>query len=155
MEAFELLYKRFSTAIFNYLLKLVGNWALAEDLLEETFIKLYKSNLDQRGKLENWLLRVATNLSYRAIRKRNYENTDCDEETFRYEQNLEQKIGNRITIQKTLLKIPETQRVVIILKFYHGMKYKEIAEILGCPLGTVKTRMHNGLKKMHEFLAKN
>jgi RNA polymerase sigma-70 factor (ECF subfamily) len=53
------------------------------------------------------------------------------------------------------MEIPEKQRTVIVLKFYQGFKYSEIADILGCPLGTVKTRMHKGLKRLKKSLAKD
>ena len=154
-KAFELLYNHFNTNIFNYLLKLLGNWDLAEDILEETFIKLYESNLEERGKLKNWLYRVATNLSYKALRKGSnkivdYENLIMKEDNFK-----EEDLLAKIQIRKALMKVPETQRIVIILKFYQGMKYKEISEVLGCPLGTVKTRMYEGLKKMQKLVKKD
>ncbi|MCK4233499.1 RNA polymerase sigma factor [candidate division WOR-3 bacterium] len=150
-KAFESLYNRYSARIFNYLLKLLCNWDLAEDILEETFIKLFVSNLVENGKLKNWLFRVATNLSYKTLRKMRNEISD-------YKCILKEKhnpcidVIRKVHIQKALMKVPETQRVVIILKFYQGMKYKEISEIIGCPLGTVKTRMHQGLKKMQKIL---
>lgn len=154
-KAFESLYNRFSAGIFNYLLKLLGNWDLAEDILEETFIKLYESNLEERGKLKNWLFRVATNLSYKALRKKSNEITDYKVFIMKEENNPGENVIRRIQVQKALMKVSETQRIVIILKFYQGMKYKEISEILGCPLGTVKTRMHEGLKKMNKLLKKD
>ncbi|TES90526.1 MAG: sigma-70 family RNA polymerase sigma factor [Candidatus Cloacimonadota bacterium] len=154
-NAFESLYNRFSASIFNYLLKLLGNWDLAEDILEETFIKLYESNLEERGKLKNWLYRVATNLSYKALRKGSnkivdYENLIMKEDNFK-----EEDLLAKIQIQKALMKVPETQRIVIILKFYQGMKYKEISEVIDCPLGTVKTRIYEGLKKMQKLVKKD
>ena len=153
-KAFESLYNRFSNRIFNYLLKLLGNWDLAEDILEETFIKLYESNLEERGKLKNWLFRVATNLSYKALRKKNNEITHYEPLVMKEKTNPGEDVMRRIQVQKALMKVSETQRIVIVLKFYQGMKYKEISEILGCPLGTVKTRMHEGLKKMQKLLKK-
>lgn len=153
-KAFDSLYNRFSNRIFNYLLKLLGNWDLAEDILEETFIKLYESNLEERGKLKNWLFRVATNLSYKALRKKNNEITHYEPLVMKEKTNPGEDVMRRIQVQKALMKVSETQRIVIVLKFYQGMKYKEISEILGCPLGTVKTRMHEGLKKMQKLLKK-
>ncbi len=135
------------------MLKLVGNWDLAEDILEETFLKLYKSDLEEKGKLKNWLFRVATNLSLKALRTRKYEIMDCDGLFAKQRENANEDLETHIEVQKTLMKIPETQRVVIVLKFYQGMKYKEISEILGCPLGTIKTRMYHGLKKMKKLLS--
>ena len=132
-------------------MKFLGNWDLAEDVLEETFISLYKSNLEERGKLKNWLFRVATNLSYKVLRKRSHEITDCECPCLKKGNELED-VTKRIEVQRALMKVSEKQRIVIVLKFYQGMKYKEISEIVGCPLGTVKTRMHTGLKRMQKLL---
>lgn len=130
----------------------MGDWHLSEDILEETFIRLCKSTLEERGKLKNWLFRVATNLSYKTLRKKNYQIADCNKIAETLKCDFQERITKRIEIQRSLMKLPEAQRVVIVLKFYQGMKYEEISEILGCPLGTVKTRMHNGLKKMRKLL---
>lgn len=126
---------------------------MAEDILEETFYRLYKSNLKKSGKLKNWLFRVATNLSYKINRKRKQETTN-PENSF-VKTNPEEQIETRILLQNALMKIPEKQRIVVVLKFFQGMKYREIAEILQCPYNTVKTRMHGGLKKLHKLLKKD
>ncbi len=98
---------------------------------------------------------MATNLSYKALRKGSnkivdYENLIMKEDNFK-----EEDLLAKIQIQKALMKVPETQRIVIILKFYQGMKYKEISEVIDCPLGTVKTRIYEGLKKMQKLVKKD
>jgi RNA polymerase sigma-70 factor (ECF subfamily) len=155
-KAFEALYLRYSAEIFNYALKLLGNRDLAEDVLEETFIRLFQSNLSETGKLKNWLYRVATNLSYKSMRKRKYE-IETSETTLEHLKRSppDDRIILNIQVRGTLMKIPEKQRTVVVLKFYQGMKYREIADLLGCPLGTVKTRMHEGLKKLRSILRRD
>jgi len=81
-------------------------------------------------------------LSYDCVTKKDEHNPDID-------------VIRKIQIQKALMRLSEPQRVVIILKFYQGMKYREMSEIIGCPLGTVKTRMREGLKKMQKLLEKD
>jgi RNA polymerase sigma-70 factor (ECF subfamily) len=133
-------------------LKLVGNRDVAEDILAETFIKLLNSNLSKRGQLKNWLYRVATNGAYKLFRTQKQEQP--------LNQNHERIMRNptrydfekSVTVQKALLKVPEIHRTVVVLKFYQGFKYSEIAEILGCPEGTVKTRMHKGLQMLRKSL---
>jgi RNA polymerase sigma-70 factor (ECF subfamily) len=134
---------------------LTGNRDLAEDILEETFCRLYKSDLKKEGKLKNWLFRVATNLSYKTNRKRKHEISNPENTVIKTKINPKEQIEKRILVQKALMKIPEKQRIVVILKFFQGMKYREIAEILNCPHNTVKTRMHGGLKKLHKLLKKD
>lgn len=60
-------------------------------------------------------------------------------------------ITKEFEIQKLLNKLPENQRVVIVLKFYENMHYQEIADVLCCPLGTVKSRMHEAIKNMRKL----
>lgn len=135
------------------MLTLLGNRDLAEDVLEETFIRLFQSNLSETGKLKNWLYRVATNLSYKCMRKRKHE-IATRETQLQYLQRSQpdDRILSSIQVRRDLMKLPEKQRAVIVLKFYQGMKYREIADLLGCPLGTVKTRMYEGLKKLRKIL---
>jgi RNA polymerase sigma-70 factor (ECF subfamily) len=155
-QAFEMLYRTYNREIFNYALKVLGNRDLAEDVLEETFIKLFQSNLRESGKLKNWLYRVATNLSYKCMRRRRRELTGSEAYLERAPgERHDERILARIHIQRKLMKIPEKQRMVIVLKFYQGLKYSEIADVLGCPLGTVKTRMHDGLKRLRRAFEKD
>jgi RNA polymerase sigma-70 factor (ECF subfamily) len=154
-HAFEVLYHHYSGIIYNYLLKLVGNRDLAEDILAETFIKLLNSNLTKKGTLKNWLYRVATNAAYKTFR--------TTRKDLFLDRNVEKMVSNpsghdyerTVTVQKALLKIPEIHRSVVILKYYQGFKYREIAEILGCPEGTVKTRMQKGLQLLKKLLKKD
>jgi RNA polymerase sigma-70 factor (ECF subfamily) len=125
-------------------------------VLEETFIRLFQSNLEETGKLKNWLYRVATNLSYKSMRPRKHEITIGETQLEHLKRSPpDERIISNIQVRGTLMKIPEKQRTVIVLKFYQGMKYREIAELLGCPLGTVKTRMHEGLKKLRNILSRD
>lgn len=155
-KAFETLYHEYSSEIFNYVLKVLGNRDLAEEVLEETFVRLFRSDLEETGKLKNWLYRVVTHLSYRLMRlkKRELCGSEAHPERMRSPSH-EEGVLSRVQIQRALMKIPEKQRTVIVLKFYQGCTYAEIAEILGCPLGTVKTRMHGGLKRLKQSLAKD
>jgi RNA polymerase sigma-70 factor (ECF subfamily) len=151
-----MLYHEYSAEIFNYALKVLGNWDLAEDVLEETFIKLFQSNLEETGKLKSWLYRVATNHSYKMMRHRKREISGSETQLKGlHKASHDEATLSRVQIQRTLMMIPEKQRTVIVLKFYQGFKCTEIAEILGCPLGTVKTRMREGLKRLKQSLAKD
>jgi RNA polymerase sigma factor (sigma-70 family) len=90
------------------------------------------------------------------MRKRKYE-IETSETTLEHLKRSppDDRIILNIQVRGTLMKIPEKQRTVVVLKFYQGMKYREIADLLGCPLGTVKTRMHEGLKKLRSILRRD
>lgn len=153
-KAFEELYRRFSLGLFNYLVRLMSDWHHAEDILVETFSKLAHSNLKEKGSLKAWLYRVATNQCYKLLRKRKGE-VSFSEETFRQQINDPiPKVHEEVRIQRILSELPENQRVVVVLKFYDGMTYQEISDILHCPVGTVKSRMHEGIKKMRKVMEK-
>lgn len=150
-KAFDALYKRLSGGLFNYCVRMLGDWYLAEDVLVETFTKLAKSSLDERGNLKAWLYRVATNACYSRFRK-------MKTELKSFERQLSEAMGNpgpdfvqELRVQRLLNELPEYQRVVVVLKFYERMTYQDIADVLCCPLGTVKSRMHQGLNKLREM----
>ena len=151
-KAFESIYQGLSPGIFNYSVRLLGDRHLAEDVLVETFTKFANADLDTHGNLKAWLYRVATNACYTLLRKRR-----CELKCF--EEQMRSALGNpgpdftkELRVQRLLTKLPEYQRIVVILKFYERMTYREIADILCCPLGTVKSRMHKSLHKLRNLM---
>ena len=151
-RAFEVLYQRLSPGIFNYCIRLLGDWYHAEDILVQTFTKLANSNLREQGNLKAWLYRVATNACYSFFRKRKTD-LKCFE---RQLQSVMSDTGydfvKELRVRKLLDELPEYQRIVVILKFYEQMTYEDIADVLCCPVGTVKSRMHNGLRKLRTMI---
>ena len=151
-RAFEELYGRLSGGLFNYCVRLLGDWHYAEDIVVETFTKLANSSLDERGNIKAWLYRVATNACYTFFRKKKTE--------FKYfEQQLGSIIGNpgpdfvrELRMQKLLTKLPEYQRIVVVLKFYEQMTYQDIADVLCCPVGTIKSRMHQSMRRLRDLM---
>lgn len=151
-RAFESLYDRLSGGLFNYCVRLLGDWHHAEDVLVETFTKLANSNLDKRGNLKAWLYRVATNSCYTFFRKRKTELKYFEQQLQIVKQNPGPDFTKELRVQKLLSELPEYQRIVVVLKFYERMAYREIADVLCCPLGTVKSRMHQGLRKLRDII---
>jgi RNA polymerase sigma-70 factor (ECF subfamily) len=155
--SFNTLYQRFSTKLFNYIYRIVLDRSLAEDLLQETFIRVIKSNLEERAKFSTWLYRVATNLCYKALRCRKISFQALDDSITSENDDpaaaLERKI-NKDRITKSLARLPENQRVVIVLRFWEDMPFQEIAEFLSCPIGTVKSRTFYALENLKKFFNK-
>jgi RNA polymerase sigma-70 factor (ECF subfamily) len=151
-RAFEALYARLSPGLYNYLCRLLGDGHRAEDVLVESFTKLAQSNLDGPGNVRAWLYRVATNQCYKWFRK----NREVCLEGFPEPESgvPPRDILRENSIQRILNGLPEVQRVVVVLKFYEEMSYPEIAEVLCIPLGTVKSRMHEGLKRLRRLIKK-
>jgi len=132
--------------------RLLGDWHYAEDVLVETFTKLASSSLDDKGSLKAWLYRVATNGCYRVFRKKRGEVCFSEEEFKTGMPDHGPDLIREVRVQKILNELPEKQRVVVLLKFYEDMTYQEIADILCCPLGTVKSRMHEGIRKLRRLM---
>lgn len=117
-----------------------------------TFTKLANSNLTDKGSLKAWLYRVATNGCYRVFRKKRGEVCFSEEDFKAGMPDHGPSLIKELKVQKMLHELPEKQRVVVLLKFYEDMTYQEIADILCCPLGTVKSRMHEGIGKLRKMI---
>lgn len=153
-KAFEELYRQLSGGLFNYCVRLLGDWHYAEDVLVQTFTRLAHSDLDERGNLKAWLYRVATNICYSHFRRKKTETKSFNLQLQDYMSNPGSDFTEELRIQKILSALPDYQRIVVVLKFYERLTYADIAEILCCPVGTVKSRMHNGLKNLRGLIAK-
>ena len=170
---FNTLVWRWEKSIYNFILRYLGQKELARDLTQKTFIRVYKNihKLRDASRFSSWIYQIASNLCKDELKKKTHrdllsidtiqENSEnghlmpeelIDNENNHPDSTLNQKqIG--MIIQKALQQIPEEQRIVIIMKEYQGLKFKEIAEALGEPLNTVKSRMYyglNGLRKIFE-----
>jgi RNA polymerase sigma-70 factor (ECF subfamily) len=121
-------------------------------VLVESFTKLAQSNLDGPGNVRAWLYRVATNQCYKWFRK----NREVCLEGFPEPESgvPPRDILRENNIQRMLNGLPEAQKAVVVLKFYEEMSYPEIAEVLCIPLGTVKSRMHEGLRHLRRMIKK-
>jgi RNA polymerase sigma factor (sigma-70 family) len=144
----------FSTSLFSYCVRLLGNWHEAEDILAETFTKLARSDLKKTGSLKAWLFRVATNACYKVFRKRKQECMFSQKIIEAHVNDHGPDLVREMQVQRLLQTLPENQRVVIVLKFYEQLKYREIADVLCCPVGTVKSRIHEGINNLKKNIKK-
>ena len=174
VQAFNLLVWRWQKPILNFVYRYVGNLQDAEDVCQRTFIKAYKNlkQLKNPTKFSTWLYQIAANQAKDALRRQKKGNCvsipfhDSGEE--RGEENslqpcqlkaedeqpdaaVHQRELQQI-LQQVIMKLPKEQRVVVIMKIYQELKFNEIAEVLGVPVNTVKSRMYYGLSSMRQFL---
>ena len=161
--ALEVLYDRYASTVLGISLKVIGDQALAEDVLQETFWRVWQSAgtyQSQRGPFTGWLFRIARNLSIDAYRRRNVrpqtisgaEGSDpILEETPDPDTNVAdqaQSILKNRQIRKALAALPTVQRQVIEMAYFYGMTRQEIAEATGEALGTIHTRARLALQKL-------
>jgi RNA polymerase sigma-70 factor, ECF subfamily len=170
-EAFGELVHRYEGELYGYLRRYLSNSDLAEDVFQNTFLQLYtKIHQFESGRpFRPWLYAIATNQAIDALRRQNRHATVrlCQEndETTQSEGNpllsllesrspgpLEQLqfAERRELIRSTVERLPDFLRQVVILAYYQGLKYKEIAEILDIPVGTVKSRLHTALSRLQD-----
>lgn len=136
----------------SYMLKITGDINLAQDLTQETLLKaiLNIKKFEPKAKFSTWLITIATNL-YKDYLKKQRTTELIDEAIYSNERTPEELVITNIQyneVKNILLSLPYEKRAVFILKHYHGYKYEEIAEILKCPIGTVRSRLHNCIKQI-------
>ena len=165
-KAFSALVMRYRRELYNFLARFLSDTALAEDVFQETFLQLHISAaaFDPSRRLKPWLFTIAANKARDAVRSRHRrqaapldaavqpnaagqttyvslmpDDVPAPDEAL---MNLE----TRRTVQNIIGDMPENLRLVLLLSYFHELPYKEIAEILSLPLGTVKSRLHSAVK---------
>ena len=161
VESFNLLVSRWEKRVYNYLLRITANREDALDLTQDAFLKAYQNlrKLDDPGRFAPWLYRIAHNEAYSMFRRRKPE-TDVDEIA---PEATETKItvgGSSVfpielslSVASALSRLSPEQREAVVLKIYRGFKFEEMAEILDCPVSTVKSRLYTALDLLKEELA--
>lgn len=160
-EAFNLLLKKYQQKIYWHIRRLVIDHDDTDDLVQEVFIKVWKSlsNFRSDSQLYTWLYRIATNESITFLNRKKQKNNISLDETAGYE--LAETLASsayfdgdkaQMKLQKALLTLPEKQRLVFNMKYYDDLKYEEISEILGTTVGGLKASFHIAVKKIEDYL---
>jgi RNA polymerase sigma-70 factor (ECF subfamily) len=158
VAAFEQLYERYSRSIYSLVLGLLGELGAAAEAVQEVFLAIWTQagRYDpQRGSARSWLLAVAHHKAIDALRRRKVRTTqslvtEVESGEDPVQQALSRVMGE--TVREALAEISLPQREVLVLAYYAGLTQQEIANLLDQPLGTVKTRMRDGLLKLRARL---
>ena len=134
----------------GYVVKMVGDPHLSQDIIQDTMLKavININKFQPKAKFSTWLIKIATNV-YRDYLRKNKSFELVDEKFIDKGKQVEDIVIESYEykeIMKIILKLPYEKRAVFILKHYYGYKYEEISEIIDCPLGTVRSRLHNSVK---------
>jgi RNA polymerase sigma-70 factor (ECF subfamily) len=157
-SAMAALYDRYSSLVYAVALRVLGDTAAAEDVLQEIFLQLWRkpSAFDAaRGSMGAWLSVIARNRSIDALRKRKPE-TDIEDVVLSVETNFAQNADRGralLKIREVLGKMAAPQRSALEMAFFEGLTHTEIAEKTGEPLGTIKTRIRAGLLSLRAAVA--
>ncbi len=170
-EAFGILLRRYERELYGYLHRYLGNSVLAEDVFQNTFLQVFlKSGQYEAGRpVRPWLYTIATHQAIDALR-RNGRHQAVSLERVRDESSGQEVKGliemlqssepgpleqlsaeeRQQRVRASVDQLPDAYRQVVVLAYYQGMKYRDIAEILDIPVGTVKSRLHAALMKLQE-----
>jgi len=170
--AFGELVRRYGDSVLGYLTRMSGSRERAEDLFQETFKRVYEKAHTLRGnRFKPWLFTIATNVAIDGMRRRRRlqvvslnQKLDCadgrceglgavavadnrcepSQEAIRAEQKEQ--------VQRAVESLPANQRATLMLAYYQQLKYQEVAEVMGCSIGTVKAQMYRALKTLAQRL---
>jgi len=171
LKAFNILYQKYSSPILNYIYKLTGNTEIAEDIFQETFIRVI-NNIERYNPLyrfSTWIYTIASNLCFNELKKINKNKIlfqesvlNGHEESKHSHIQIQSKEKNPLErieildiqekIKGAIDQLSETHKMVFIQKFYQELSYKEIAEIMNCSIGTVKSRIHYAVENLRKLL---
>ena len=160
---FTILFNRYKKKIYNYVLRMTSDTMLAEDVVQNVFLKLYEnlSRIHNKESINFWLVTTARNEMYShfrsAKRKADDRQADLDEVEVTAPVSLEYEFDLRELkemILKELDTLPDEQKEVFILKEYTGMNYKEIADVMNIDTELVKSRLYKTRQKLMKRLSK-
>ena len=169
LDSFNQLILRWERPIYALAYRVIGREEDARDVCQETFLRAFRGLPGFKGeaKFSSWLYRIALNLSRDWIRRQRRAPTvqlpeGADPSEVAAErgpvESIEDLVSRRelsAVVEEAMALLPEEQRTAIVLKEYHGMTFQEIADLQGCPLSTVKTRLYQGLTVLRRHLEKN
>jgi RNA polymerase sigma-70 factor (ECF subfamily) len=165
-RALEVLYDRYSRVVFSFALRIVNDQQIAEEVLQEVFFRAWQqggSFRASKGTFLTWLLSITHNMAIDEVRKRKRrpQRSDSDDPDIVLAAvadggpSVEDEVWSRALrerIGRALDTLPNAQREAIELAYFRGMTHREIADTLGEPLGTIKTRMRLGMQKLRDQL---
>ena len=142
--------KRYERPLYRFLARHTGGRD-AEDLYQETWLRVVRAapRFDPGRRFSTWLFQIAVNLCRDWHRREPPQPEDpARAEALVGSAEASSRIDAAIDAQRLLAELPETHRSVVILRYYHGLSEADVAEILGCPRGTVKSRLHHAMARL-------
>jgi len=169
--AFAELVDRYDTRLLNFVYRTVGDLERGQDLVQETFVRVYRHahRFDQTKKFSTWIYTIAGNLAKNELRNRSRsplvlfqtikKNWEADHRPLEWEDSsfkpddLYRKRHLKALVEEAVNELPEHHRLVFVLRELEGKSYEDIAEITGCRLGTVKSRLNRARTKFASLIA--
>ena len=158
-RAMQVLYARHNVRVYRFIVRLTGNTSLAEYLVSEVFLDVWRQaeGFESKSQVSTWLLAIARYKALSALRRRSDEHLDdrmaaTIEDTADDPETAVYKVDRNAIVQKCLTRLSPAHREVLDLVYYHEKSVDEVARIVGVPAATVKTRMFYARNKMADLL---
>jgi RNA polymerase sigma-70 factor (ECF subfamily) len=159
LQAMGILYEHFKASLFNLALRYTYNYAAAEDVIQDVFVKVFTNlhTLDEDKAFVGWLYRIAVNTclsylrSHKKLRQKTIPLDDVQGMVADSAPSATQKAENKV-LEQSIQKLPPRLKSVFLLHDVQGFKHQEIAHILGCSVGTSKSQLFKARKKMRKLL---
>lgn len=150
---YTIYYNRYKKQVFYYILRMLSDRMLAEDLTQDVFLKLFEhfNSIRDKSRIKFWIYTTARNQVYQHIRKKKRAQPAELDESFPAPENVEEDYSEKemkTIVRDTLELLPEDQKDVFVLKEYSGLSYQEIAELLAIDTSLVKSRLYKARQKM-------
>ncbi len=161
--AFGQLVTMYQERLYWHIRKIVMNHDDTDDVLQNTFIKVWKNmeNFREESSLYTWLYRIATNeaITFLNSNKRRSQMSFNDVKNYLIENLTTDPYFNgdelQMKLQKAILQLPEKQRIVFNMKYFDDIKYEEMSKILDTSVGALKASFHHAVKKVEEYIKNN
>lgn len=173
-NAFEMLYRRYEKPVLNLIYRMVMDASEAESLCQETFYRVVKARKRYKAtaQFKTWLFQIALNLSRDRLRRMKHRAHLSLNAQIQPQNEAGMELQDRLSdpnpgaaanlesgqleslVKAAITSLPEEEHLVVVMKEYQGMPYSEIAEIMDCPVGTLKSHNHRAHKKLKKILSK-
>jgi RNA polymerase sigma-70 factor (ECF subfamily) len=170
-RAFGTLVDRYQSRLISFVNRMVGDFERSEDLVQETFVRVYRhvQRFDQTRKFSTWIYTIASNLAKNEIRNRRRsplvlfqaitQHWKDDHQPLQFEDasnrpdDLYEQRALKEMVERCVAQLPIYHRAIFVLRELEGRSYAEIADIIGCNLGTVKSRLNRARNKFARTIA--
>lgn len=154
IEAFETLFRQFQGEVYGWIVRIVRDPGIAEDLTVETFWRIYRARtrFDPQFSFGAWARRIATNLAIDHVRRRHPQQQFCEELTHPDSPDATLQRETRELLANAFRRLPATLQVAATLALIEERPYQEIAEALGKPVGAIRTRVFRAVRLLRKQL---
>jgi RNA polymerase sigma factor (sigma-70 family) len=156
------LFNRHHRALFDFFVRMTGNRAAADDMVQDVFFRMlkYRATFRDDSRFKAWMFHIARNARIDYYHKHQVDavleddGANVPESPLPFPGHRLEEEQNRVLLECAMFKLSEEKREVLILSRYQEMKYEQIAELMGCEVGAIKVRVHRAIKELREIFLK-